>query len=75
MFPQLAADLLALIRFEEIQDAVDGLSGVGRVQRRQNKMPGIGGAHGGGKALASRISPIMMMSGSWRKHVLERVME
>ena len=44
---ELAADLFAFIRLEKIQDARDGLRGVGGVQRGQDQMPGVRRAHGG----------------------------
>ena len=46
----LAADLVPLVRLEEVKNAADGLGGVGGVQGGKDEMAGVGRAHGGGKA-------------------------
>ena len=40
---ELQADLLLLVRREHGDDAVDGLGGVERVQRREDQVAGLGG--------------------------------
>ena len=51
---QLPANLLALFRFEEVENAADGLRGVGGVQGGEHQMAGIGSAHGGRETDANR---------------------
>ena len=67
---QLPPDLLALIGLEEIQNAADRLRGVGGVQRGKTRWPVSAALIAAVKLIASRISPIMMMSGSWRSTCL-----
>jgi hypothetical protein len=64
---QLTADLLALLRLEEVQDAGDRLRGGGGVQGGKDECPVSAAPIAAWKLIASRISPIMMMSGSWRR--------
>src|SRR5579872_1512033 len=45
---ELHADLLLLVRGEHVDDAVDGLSRVRRVQGRKHEVPGFGDRQGGG---------------------------
>lgn len=47
---ELAADLLAFIGFEKVQNAADRLRCVGGVDRGEDEVTGVGGAHGGCEA-------------------------
>ena len=46
---QLSSDLVSFLRFEEVQDAGNGLGCVGGMKRGEDEVAGVGGAHSGGK--------------------------
>jgi len=60
------ADLVLLVRREEVDDPVDGLGGVDGVQRRQHEVPGLGGAERGGDRLFVAHLTDEDHVGSWR---------
>lgn len=47
---ELAADGVAFVLFEEVEDTADGLGGVGGMEGGQDEVAGICGAHGGAEA-------------------------
>ena len=72
---QLHADLLLLVRREDVDDAVDGLRGVLRVQRGEDEVTGLGR----GERDRDRLQVTHLADqddvGVLAQHVLERVLE
>ena len=67
---ELDADLLLLVRREDVDDAVDRLAGVLGVQGGEDEVAGLGRGQRDEIVSRSRISPTRMMSGSCRSTCL-----